>query len=242
MRIIGQCVCGGKEDAYLEETLKEFKRLCDDAIICLCNATPRAKLLVTAYGFRSYEDNREWGKQQPNIKTDLLKRILQLNPDWILVLDADETMPTVTRETLEQLTVGRESCQFYVVNLWNDEKHFARNMGFFNVRFYKHIPGMETQFLRKNVHCGNAPPYFYTIPAKYSYVPHILLHKGLMKPESRQHRVARYAVYDPRAECKGQQYYDSLEVTRDGNEYVEQEVINNLIREISTYDKQKKTK
>ena len=36
MRIVGQLVCGqGEADRYLEDTLKEFKRLCDDVVICL---------------------------------------------------------------------------------------------------------------------------------------------------------------------------------------------------------------
>lgn len=238
MRIIGQLVCGGGEaDRYLEATLKEFQRLCDDVVVCLCNAGTKEKIMVTSYGFRSYEDNREWGKKQPDIKTELLQRILQLDPDWILPLDADETLPSITsRAMLESLTIGREACQLYVVNLWNDENHYARALGFFNVRFYKNLRNMmETQFLRKNVHCGNAPPYFYAIPARFSFVPHILLHKGLMDRDNRNRKVERYAVYDPNAVFKGQQYYDSLKVEASGSEYKQDEVIIKITEEINKY-------
>jgi hypothetical protein len=232
MKIIGQGVCGPNEtNKYLEDTLKEFKRLCDDVIICTCNAGIKEKALIRKYGFRQYEDDRIWGKQQPNIKRDLLKRIIQLSPDWILPLDMDETMPTVDRQILEGLTKGREACQFYVTNLWNDELHYAKALSFYNVRFYKNIPEMETQFLRKPVHCGNAPPYFYTKPAIETYVPHILLHKGLMKKEDRMQKVLRYQQFDPKAEHKGSQYYESLEVDGSGSEYIEQEVINKLIEQ-----------
>ena len=236
MRILGLGVCGpGEAGRYLDDTLREFERLCDDVLIVTCNATDAEKNLITAYGFRQYEDNREWGRQQPNIKTDLLKRAVQLKADWHVVLDMDETLPSMTRETLEQLAEGREACQFYVVNLWNDEQHYARALGFFNVRFYKNIPGMETQFMRKNVHCGNAPPYFYAIPAKKSYVPHILLHKGLMSKENRNRKVERYEVYDPNAQAKGQQYYDALKVDASGTEYVQAEVISKITQEIQRY-------
>ena len=141
-------------------------------------------------------------------------------------------MPTIDREILEELTKNREACQFYVVNLWNDITHYSKALSFYNVRFYKHIPGMETQFLRKPVHCGNAPPYFYSIPAKYSYVPHILLHKGLMKQESRTRKIERYAIYDPRAIHKGESYYNALSVEASGSEYDEDTVVLTLINEL----------
>lgn len=238
IKIVGQGVCGPNEaDKYLEETLKEFKRLCDDVIIVTCNAGPKEKMLIRKYGFRSYEDNREWGKHQPDIKTDLLERIVQLEPDWILPLDMDETMPTVDRSILEELTKGRSSCQFYVTNLWNDEEHYARALCFFNVRFYKHTLGMETQFLRKPVHCGNAPPLFYSYPAKESYVPHLLLHKGLMLKEDRMKKIKRYQEYDPNAVHKGEQYYDALKVEGSGTEYNQEKVIEYITTEINKFNK-----
>lgn len=229
MKIVGQLVCGpGEADHWLKETLDEFARLCDDVIVCLCNPTEKEKRLVRKYDFRSYEDNREWGKYQPAIKTDLLKKIHKLGADWILVLDADETVPTVSRETLEELTIGRESCYFYVVNLWNDEEHYSRTLSFWNVRFYKSDASKGTQFLRKPVHCGNAPPYFYTQPAKISYVPHILLHKGLMLPAARRLKAERYNIYDPRAEHKGREYYDALMVEGTGTLYNKDIVIKKI--------------
>ena len=194
-KFVGQMVCGpGEANRYLEETLKEFERLCDDVIICLCGEGDFTKeeMLLRKYQFRYYHDTREWGKLQYEIKTDLLKRIVQLNPTWVVPLDSDETLPTVNREILEELTKGRSSCQMYVTNLWNDEEHYARALSFFNVRFYKNIKGMETQFLRKNLHCGNAPPYFYSLPAKESYVPHLLKHKGLMLKKDRLKKIERY--------------------------------------------------
>jgi len=212
----------------MEDTLKEFKRLCNDVIVCCCNAGIKEKALLRKYQIRYYDDDREWGLKQPYIKTDLLKRIISLSPDWILPLDMDETMPSVDRNILEDLTKNREACQFYVTNLWNDEQHYAKALSFFNVRFYKYISGMETQFLRKPVHCGNAPPYFYSIPAKKSYVPHILLHKGLMTKESRLKKIERYNIYDPNAVYKGEQYYKTLAMEGSGSEYKQEEVIERI--------------
>lgn len=231
MKIVGQMVVGpGEADRYLAESLDEFKRLCDDAVIVTCNATAKEKRMIKKRGFWQYEDNREWGIHQPSIKTDLLKRIMGLQPDWILVLDADETVPTVDRGELENIAQGRESCYFYVVNLWNDPEHYSKALSFWNVRFYKPNSAYGLEFQKKNLHCGNAPPYYYTKSAKESYVPHILLHKGLMDQKARMKKAQRYDKYDPGAVYKGREYYDALLETGDKAAYnqieVQQKIIN----------------
>lgn len=205
-------VCGPNEK-YLEGTLKEFKRLCDDAMIATNNADEKTKALIKEYGFHTYEDNREWGKEQPNIKTTLLERIgRELNPDWIIALDADERFaPEFTREEALRLTEGTEiAWYFLVVNLYNDRDHFAHSTGiqrFWNIRFYKFLPEYGLQFQRKNLHCGLAPPIAY----KYGwYAPYYLEHFGLMDPADRARKVERYAKYDPKRQFKAGTYYDEL--------------------------------
>lgn len=229
MKIVGQLVCGpGEADRYLEDTLKEFKRLTDETIVCLCNAGEKEKELVERYGFQHYEDNREWGRWQYEIKTGLLARIREsvgYQPEYILALDADETVPTLDRTKLERIAEGRESCHLYVVNLWNDESRYSKALSFWNVRVYRMPSEGNSQFTRKPVHCGNAPPVAYAVPPAQSYVPHILLHKGLMKKEDRMRKVERYQRYDPNAIHKGREYYDALSHDGPGSPYVQEEVI-----------------
>lgn len=236
MRIVGQLVCGpGEADRYLKETLEEFKRLCDDVIVCLCNAGEAEKKLIKSYDFRAYEDNREWGKFQPYIKTELLKKITKLGAEYILVLDADETLPTIrSKNELVQLSNGREAAQFYVTNLWNDINHYSRSLSFWNIRYYRCDPSKGQQFLKKPLHCGNAPPYFYTLSARQSYVPHILLHKGLMTRQDRLRKAHRYNTYDPNAEFKGREYYDALVSDGSGTEYNQEKVLNKIINYCQT--------
>lgn len=211
MKIVGFMVCGPNEK-YLENTLKEFKRLCDDAIIATNNADEETKKLIKKYGFWTYEDNREWGIYQPVIKTDLLARVSKLRPDWIIALDADEVFaPEFTRERAEYLAGGDEvAWYFLIVNLYNDRDHFAHDAGiqrFWNIRFYKFLPQYGMEFQRKNLHCGLAPPFSY----KYGWhAPYYVEHYGLMLPEDRAKRVARYAQYDPKSRFKDKVYYDDL--------------------------------
>lgn len=212
-RIIGVAVCGaGEADRYMDRTMKEFKRLCDEVLIVTNHATQKEINLIEDNGFRHYSDEREWGKEQPNIKTDLLKNCSDLNPDWIVALDMDEVFaPEVTREVLDDLSKrGEYAWKFMVVNLYNDEQHFAHDKGiqrFWNVRFYKYMPELGLQFLRRSLHCGLGPPYAYSLAW---HAPYYLLHYGLMKKEDRQRKVERYQKYDPNAKFKGKDYYDDL--------------------------------
>jgi hypothetical protein len=213
MRIVGIMVCGpGEADRYLEKSLLEFKRLCDDAIIVTNNADEKTKQLIKSYEYTTYEDNREWGISQPSIKSTLLERAGESKPDWIIALDSDEVFaPDFTREEAERLASGTEiAYNFLVVNLYNDEQHFAHSTGiqrFWNIRFYKYLPEYGLQFLKKNLHCGLAPPIAY----KYGWhAPYYLLHYGLMKKEDRERKVERYKKYDPEKKFKSGNYYNEL--------------------------------
>lgn len=231
MRIVGIGVVGpGEADRYMRATLEEFKRLCDEVILATCNATQKEKDLIDEYGFRHYEDNREWGKEQPNIKTDLLTKAGELRPDWIIALDMDETFaPQFTREEAERLASGDEiAWYFLVVNLYNDRDHFAHDVGiqrFWNIRFYKYAPEYGLQFQRKNLHCGLGPPIMY----KYGwYAPYYLEHYGLMKEEDRQRKVERYNKYDPKAVFKGRVYYDDLSRNLKAHPFDRQQLLRKL--------------
>jgi hypothetical protein len=215
MKIVGIGVCGpGEADKYMRGTLDEFKRLCDDVLIATCNATQKEKDLIEEYGFRQYEDNREWGIDQPNIKTDLLTRAGALSPDWIIALDMDERFaPEFTREEAEKLieeNPNEIAWYFFVVNLYNDDDHFAHDVGiqrFWNIRMYKFAPEFGLQFQRKSLHCGLGPPIMY----QYGWhAPFYLEHRGLMRKEDRQKRIERYKKYDPNAIFKNHVYYDDL--------------------------------
>ena len=215
-RIIGFMVVGrGEADRYLEKSLKEFKRLADDALIACNDTDKKTEDLITEYGYRWYRDDRIWGVAQPEIKTDLLKKIgEEMNPNYVLPLDSDEVFaPEFTREELEKLMESQEiAWQFLVVNLYNDEQHFAHSTGiqrFWNVRFYKYLPEYGLQFQRKALHCGLAPPYAYALGW---HAPYYVLHYGLMLKEDREKKAERYRKYDPNKRYKAGTYYDELEM------------------------------
>lgn len=238
MRIIG-ISCIGPNEKYLDECLEDFKRLrIDDGVFVLNNADSQTVQKIKATGWQYYHDNREWGKYQPRIKTDLLEKIRILKPDWVLAKDGDEIFDKgLTREGLEDLAgKGGVGYYFYVVNLWNDEEHYSRTLNFWNIRFYRYAPEFGLQFQRKNVHCGWSPPiaYYYG-----NYAPYLLKHYGLMLKEDRQRKVERYDIYDPNAIYKDRSYYEELKSNSKGVKFDEEQMSKRIKEEVRSYKMKK---
>lgn len=231
-RVIGMGVCGPNEP-YLEATLREFKRLCDDTVIALCNATDKEKELVESYGFTTVVDNREWGKHQWRIKEDLLKHhIMPLEPGWVVALDMDETFDTLfTREELEKLAKrGGIGYYFFVANLYDDG--YAREWSRWNIRMFKPDPEYGLEWAQKPVHCGLAPKSCYSFG---NYAPFVVKHYGLKEKSARDIRVERYKKYDPDQMHLSPDYYRFLASEAPVTPFIEEELHNEVATEVKDY-------
>lgn len=232
----------GEADRWLDQVFRQRKELTDDMVVCL-NGEGRQigkeRRLCKKYGFWCYEDTREWGIHQPDIKTDLLKKAGRLKPDWILPSDADEIYDKYfTREEADKLArTGDIGFYFYLVNLWNDETRCRKALNFWNIRFFRYAPEFGLVYARKRVHCGLAPPVVYY---HGSHAPFIVKHYGLMKPEDRKKKVERYEKYDPRAVFKDRSYYDALKLETIGSPFDEDEMHKKVVDEVASYHEKPK--
>lgn len=243
MRIIGYAVCGPNQK-YLENTLKEFKRLCDDTVICLNNAGDAEVKLIKKYGFKYYRDDREWGTCQHLIKQDLIDNHLRvLSPDWLICLDTDEVLdPEFSRKYLEEINEVANSLYFFIVNLWDGG--CKMKLCFWNIRAWKWQKEIRNEVKRAPLHCGLSPQWAYYHGI---YSPFILRHYGLKDKTSRDTKVLRYEKYDKGAQYIAKTYYDALKET-DFDEYDEAKIKDQIKKEynkplkIKTMSKAKNTR
>jgi hypothetical protein len=238
MRVIGYGVCGpGEADRYLRGTLEEFKRLCDETVIVLNNATDKEKKMIDEYGFHTYEDNREWGTQQYAIKQRLVDdHVKYLNPDWCVCLDMDEILdPSLDKEGFKEMEKWADSIYVFIVNMW--EEGIRMDWSFWNVRAFRWIEG-ETEFKRQALHCGLAPQWAYWYGL---YSPYYLKHYGLKKREDRQKKIKRYEKYDPKAAMRDRSYYDALN-TDNYDEWDEKELKRLVVEDYEKHNKPLKRK
>lgn len=232
MRVVGMSIVGPNEP-YLKATLEEFKRLCDETVICFCNATDKEKKLVKEYGFHTVEDNREWGKAQWLIKENVLKNhVALLEPDWVIALDADEVFEKkFTRTELEALAQkGGIGYYFYLANLYGNG--YSKETSRWNVRMFKFAPEYGLNYKQKPVHCGLAPEVAYHFG---NYAPFLVKHYGLKTKAARDRRVERYKKYDPDAKHLAPSYYEFLASQRTPDKFDEEALHQLLVDEVKTY-------
>lgn len=223
-KILGYGICGANEK-YVENTLKQFKKLCDHAVILCNNTDQKTKNLILSYGFDVKDDNREWGLNQHLIKEDFVSSLARYKPEWLICLDMDEVFDeSFTRGKFEEYTKTCDSMYVFVSNLWNEG--WKRQWSFWNIRAWK-WNGI-TKFVNRPLHCGLAPEWAYHYG---SYVPVILWHSGLKDKEDRDRKIERYKKYDPESKYRDKSYYDALQDNT--SEPIDIEYIqNSLIKEV----------
>lgn len=208
MKTVGYGICGpGEASRYMRETMDDFARLCDVVVILLNNAGKAELDLVKEYGFKYVIDDREWGKLQWKIKQDFLQREVSKyadDGDMVVCLDMDETLDRyLTKDWL--MSAELDAYHVFIVDLWNDEKHYKPESCFWNVRIFRWNGNID--FTKKPVHCGLAPEW----ARSYNrYAPFILIHKGLMLKSDRKRKIERYEKYDPLQQHLGKVYYAML--------------------------------
>lgn len=234
MQIIGYGICGpGEASRYMRATMEEFKRLCDKTIILCNNVTAAEKALISEYGFKIVEDDREWGKEQWRIKQEFLEnevaRIARPG-DMMVCLDMDELLDKhCTREWLSAAPL--EAYHVYVVDLWDEG--YKPESCFWNVRLWKW--NGNTKFREKPVHCGLAPEwaYFY-----HRFAPFMLKHYGLKDKADRMRKIARYEKYDPTGKWLSKKHYDTYR--SDKSVPFDEEKLHNIISdEVASYKQTK---
>ena len=198
----------GEGDRYLERVFDQL--WVDDICVCLNRADEKTKRIVGERASLVKTDDREWGKEQWRIKQDFLEYVLaHAHPDWIWCLDADEIFdPRFTREEAQRMAEGKDvAWYFWCLQLWNNENQVREDLCFPNVRFYRVVPELGITFQATPLHCGLAPQYAYRFGSQSGLY---FKHYGLMLPEDRKRKVARYDQYDPKEKYKGHSWYSAL--------------------------------
>lgn len=136
------------------------------------------------------------------------------NPDWILLLDADEIFEDWGIEVLPQLVndIHFDAYYFKIYHMWEDEAHY-RVDGLWNpidYRIYllRYQPNYEYQWYHMGLHCYRYPYNVYDMPGCYCYVR--LRHYGHFTKDIRRAKYERYKLLDPNAVFVPKEHYDSI--------------------------------
>lgn len=210
LKIIGMSMVGGGEgDKWLKPFLQRMREIVDDIAVCFNDVDEKTERITRKFTSKIYRDDREWGKLQPIMKTDFLKKVVwDLKPHWILWLDADEfPEPAFTRQKAREwaLKPYDVAYTFWFVQLWDKEDCYLPNYAFEDTRFFKVLPEYGLEVKKTPLHCGNYPE---VVAQRATHSNFYIKHYGLLKREDREEKYRRYQKYDPKGLYMPQWFYD----------------------------------
>jgi len=124
----------------LERALKHMKRFCDDIVVCDCQSTDGSLEIIEKFTKHILREPNDF-KRELFIKQKMLDYILELDPDWIVWLDADEVfdregeLSGVRNLCLEGKRKGIDGFSFKEYNLWKNTQQY-RTDEFWNKGWY----------------------------------------------------------------------------------------------------------
>ncbi|MGC4190415.1 MAG: glycosyltransferase [Thermomicrobiales bacterium] len=188
-------------EAYLDGYFASIARVCDAVVALDDGSTDRTAEILRAHPLVKVllqhpprADYQGWDDSAN--RNRLLQAAAQLNPDWILSIDADERFDERDAVDLRRflLTDALPGCAYGMrhVPMWDDERTFEPNYDWI-YRIFSFEPGQR--FSSARLHFAPVPT---SIPRSFWIETTLRLqHLGEANPERRLRRFIKYLEADP---------------------------------------------
>ena len=152
---------------------------------------------------------------EAKLRGKLWQLTAELNPDWILAVDADEIFESRSgleiRAFLQQ--TNYELVTFPVYHFWGDFRHYRVDRWWHPARgrtavLYRYQKNRTYRWAPRALHCGRFPQEAYRTPRFDSAIP--LLHLGYAHRREHQAKYRRYLDLDPQGEFCPLVHYRSI--------------------------------
>ncbi len=192
---------------YLERVLRHASRYIDRAVILddasedntveVCREVLKNVPLTLVSNRKPSFDN------EVVLRKQLWELAVGTDPDWILILDADEIFeekaPDILRSLARQPDVYHYSFRLY--DMW-DENHYREDLYWNAHKYYRpfmvrYVRGFDYVWKETPLHCGRFPVNINSFKGKV--VELRIKHLGWIKPEDRLKKYYRYKKLDPEA-------------------------------------------
>ena len=206
-----------EQGRWLETVLADMKRVCGKIIVlddCSTDDTPD---ICRGYGAEVYYSDRSYWStnelKQRKFLWYLATREAQ-DGEWILCLDADETMPlSYYLPALTELANqnGCGAISFPLFDMWDDEHYRDDELWSGHKRAWimcvRYDAKKEYEWHKMKLHCGRFPMNAIN---RIASCPIKIKHWGWARPEDRQEKYERYMRADPKGEIGVLGQYESI--------------------------------
>lgn len=214
---LAMCV-KNEANRYLRDVLAKAKEYITDAVIIddasTDNTVEVCQELLKDIPLRIIKNSESKFSNEVNLRKQLWEEATKTDPDWVLILDADQIFEDRFKDEIAQMLKNPEVdvyC-FRLYDFWNNTHY--REDGLWNAHL-RHIPFLvryrpEVAYQWKETpqHCGSFPITIYNF--KMASSPLRLKHFGWSKEEDRIQKNKRYQELDPDAIWGIKAQYDSI--------------------------------
>jgi len=205
-------------DRYLERVLKHAARYIDNAVILddasEDNTVEVCKNVLAGIPLTIVSNKKPSFQNEVVLRKQLWDLVISTEPDWILILDADEIFEDRAPGVLRSLA-KRQGIYYYAFRLYDmwDEGYY-REDDFWNAHKYyrpfmvRYVPGFNYKWKETPQHCGRFPFNITELKGETSQLR--IKHLGWMKPEDRLTKYYRYKKLDPGSVYGIVQQYESI--------------------------------
>ncbi len=208
-----------ESDRHLEIVLKQATEYIDHAVILddasEDNTVELCKKILNGIPLTLLSNKNPLFHNEISLRKQLWEMALSTNPEWIIILDADELFEEAAPKQLRELLTHSSTIDYYSFRLFDmwTETHFREDSLWQAHRWYRpfivrNIPDFKAQWQETPQHCGRFPKNIMKLNGGTS--PLRLKHLGWLRPQDRLSKYYRYKKLDPNGTFGSLEQYRSI--------------------------------
>ncbi|GMK37267.1 glycosyl transferase [Paenibacillus sp. CCS19] len=217
-KLVLSMVACNEEGRYLDDALRRHREYIDGAVIIDDGSTDATADIIheRLQGIPLYYVRNEQSKftNEIELRRQQWNATVQLNPSWILNLDADEYFEDRFTQDVHGLLANSAAhtyC-FRLYDFWNEhqyrEDEFWQAHRTYRPFLTRYVAGFPYVWNEMKLHCGRFPRNLMDIMPTLS--PLRLKHWGWARESDRRLKAERYEQLDPGARYGWKEQYDSI--------------------------------
>lgn len=215
-KVVAMMVVRNEAHRYLSPCLDSLQKYVDEILVLDDHSTDNTPEICLSFKEVRLIRKREstFWIDESSLREECWRHTIDLKPDWILAIDADEMMEESFERDLPYLLkqkkfqkVAFQLIEFWgskeayrVDKLWNPKNRWVTN-------FIQYNPSYPYQFSKKKLHCGRLPM---NLPGPTHYSKSRLLHYGYANAKEHVDKFMRYIKNDPYGENCPLSHYLSI--------------------------------
>lgn len=208
-----------ESERHIERVLQQGREYIDQAVILddasdddtvhLCQEILKGIPLIL------HSNEKPMFHNEVSLRKQLWELALSTNPEWIVILDADEMFEENAPRQLRELLKHSHDVDYYsfrLYDLWT-ETHYRDDSHWQAHRWYRpfilrNVPGFQAKWQETPQHCGRFPKNIIELRGANS--PLRVKHLGWIRPQDRLAKYYRYKQLDPQGAFGNLEQYESI--------------------------------